>query len=324
MAACLDRLELATFNRLVAGSFYGYFHFMRKVLRAQHASYGATTALALVLLGASVLPNGYAAASASSFTPKDFTNHVQQLSKKVPTGFALVVQPPFVVLGDESARDVQFLATHTVKWAVDRLKQDYFSRDPAEIIDIWLFKDTASYEKNTRKLFNETPTTPFGYFSAQHHALIMNIGTGGGTLVHEIVHPFMAANFPQCPTWLNEGLASLYEQCGDKGGHIYGYTNWRLSGLQTAIKSGKTFPFAKLFAMDGNEFYSDRGLKYAQARYLCYYLQEQQLLVKFFKEFQAHTKDDPTGVKSLKKVLARDDLVKFQKEWEGFVLRLVF
>jgi len=28
-------------------------------------------------------------------------------------------------------------------------------------------------------------------------------------LVHEIVHPFMRANFPECPAWFNEGLASL-------------------------------------------------------------------------------------------------------------------
>ena len=25
--------------------------------------------------------------------------------------------------------------------------------------------------------------------------------TGGGTLVHEIVHPFLRANFPECPAW---------------------------------------------------------------------------------------------------------------------------
>jgi hypothetical protein len=280
--------------------------------------------LAFLVISAVVLPHAVAAPTTTSFTPQDLSNHVQQVSKKLPPGFVLVVQQPFVVIGDESRNNVQSWATRTVKWAVDRLKQDYFTRDPENIIDIWLFKDTTSYEKNTRKLFNETPTTPFGYYSAQHHALIMNISTGGGTLVHEIVHPFIAANFPLCPTWLNEGLASLYEQCGDKWGHIYGYTNWRLEGLQKAIKARQTFPFPKLLAMSGDQFYEDRGLKYAQARYLCYYLQEQKLLVKFFKEFQAHAKDDPTGVETLKKVLAQKDLAAFQKTWEAFVLRLVF
>jgi len=57
-------------------------------------------------------------------------------------------------------------------------------------------KDAASYEKNTLLLFKEKPSTPYGYYSSTHKALIMNIATGGGTLVHEIVHPFVEANFP--------------------------------------------------------------------------------------------------------------------------------
>ena len=40
----------------------------------------------------------------------------------------------------------------------------------------------------------------------------MNIGPGPGTLSHELVHPYMEANFPNVPAWFNEGLASLYEQ----------------------------------------------------------------------------------------------------------------
>jgi len=46
----------------------------------------------------------------------------------------------------------------------------------------------------------------------------------------------MEANFPACPPWLNEGMGSLYEQCGDADGHIHGFTNWRLPGLATGNK----------------------------------------------------------------------------------------
>ncbi len=72
----------------------------------------------------------------------------------------------------------------------------------------WLFRDKESYEKNCGELFNEKPTTPFGFYSGEHGALIMNIATGGGTLVHEIVHPFMRANSPKCPSWFNEGIGA--------------------------------------------------------------------------------------------------------------------
>ena len=76
--------------------------------------------------------------------------------------------------------------------------------------------------------------------------VVMNIATSGGTLVDEIVHPYMAANFPECPSWFNEGLASLYEQCGEENGRIHGDTNWRLAGLQKAIRSKKLPPFKSL------------------------------------------------------------------------------
>lgn len=261
---------------------------------------------------------------ANRFTEADFARHVVQLRKKLPSAaFSIVVQPPFVVVGDEPLPDVQRHAKDTVKWAIDRLKQDFFPNDPKNILEIWLFKDSASYEKHARLVFNDKPTTPYGYYSSRHKALIMNIGTGGGTLVHEIVHPFIEANFPACPAWLNEGLGSLYEQCGDVNGHIHGFTNWRLPGLQQAIRTGNLTSFQTLTGMDPTAFYNDqRGINYGQARYLCYYLQEQGLLIKFYREFDTHQKDDPTGYKSLQKVLAETDMEAFQRTWEKYVLAL--
>jgi hypothetical protein len=264
------------------------------------------------------------AEASGTFTQADFAKHVAQLKKRLPSeDFSIVVQSPFVVVGDEPRHEVQRRAEGTVKWAVDKLKQDFFVRDPNAILDVWLFKDEASYEKHNRLIFGKEPTTPYGYYSSHHKALIMNIGTGGGTLVHEIVHPFIEANFPACPPWLNEGLGSLYEQCGEEDGHIHGYTNWRLPGLQRAIKAGDVPTFKTLMAMNTDAFYNeDKGVNYSQARYLCYYLQQNGLLVKFYKEFHAQQKTDPTGYKSLQKVLGERDMNAFQARWEKFVLGL--
>jgi hypothetical protein len=151
----------------------------------------------------------------------------------------------------------------------------------------------------------------------------MNISTGGGTLVHEIVHPFVEANFPACPPWLNEGLGSLYEQSGEVDGRIHGYPNWRLPGLQKAIKAGEVPAFKILMALDTRGFYNDdRGTNYAQSRYLCYYLQQRGLLVKFYREFAAHQKTDPTGYQTLRRVLGVRDMKAFKLKWEKYVLGL--
>jgi hypothetical protein len=263
-------------------------------------------------------------ASFVSFTRAEFEQHITQLKKQIPSNdFSIVVQPPFVVVGDEPPEVVKQHAEETIKWAVDKLKQDFFTQDPKEILDIWLFKDAASYEKHAQLIFNDKPTTPYGYYSRSHKALIMNISTGGGTLVHEIVHPLMDANFPACPSWLNEGLGSLYEQCGLREGHIHGFVNWRLPGLQRAIKAGEVPSFKTLTSLDSNGFYDDsKGVHYAQSRYLCYYLQEKGLLVRFYKQFHARQKKDPTGYKSLSEVLAEPNMERFKKRWEKYVLGL--
>jgi hypothetical protein len=258
------------------------------------------------------------------FTEADFVAHVEQLKKKLPSAdFTVIIQPPFVVIGDESADEVKEHSERTVKWAVDKLKAEYFSRDPKEILDIWLFKDAASYESNAQVLFGEKPTTPYGYYSSAHKALVMNISTGGGTLVHEIVHPFIEANFPACPPWLNEGLGSLYEQSGEVDGRIHGYTNWRLPGLQASIKAGAVPSFRSLTSLDARGFYYDnQGVHYAQSRYLLYYLQQKGLLTKFYRDFFARQKTDPTGYRTLQKTLGNVDMRVFKRKWEKFVLGL--
>ncbi len=275
-------------------------------------------------------------APATSFTAADYAQHMMKLKKKIPgPEFNVVIEPPFVVLTDERPpavpgddnppKSVRRHSQETVRWAVAKLKAAYFTKEPREILDIWLFKDDASYRSHCRSIFHNTPDTPYGYFSPTDKSLIMNISTGGGTLVHEIVHPFVATNFPHCPAWFNEGLGSLYEQCGEVNGRIHGYTNWRLPGLQKAIRNKHLPSFKKLCSTSDEEFYNeDRGTNYGQARYLCYYLQEHGLLGAFYRRFHAHRDQDPTGYETLKAVLGRDDMEAFQKEWEPWVMKLKY
>lgn len=264
-------------------------------------------------------------AARQGFSPADYAQHVMALRARIGQRFTVRIEPPFVVVGDLPAAAMAHQSAGTVRWAATMLKQDFFPKDPANLLDVWLFKDASSYETNTLALFGERPTTPYGFYSSEHKALIMNISTGGGTLVHEIVHPFVEANFPDAPAWFNEGLGSLYEQSGEESGHIHGYTNWRLPGLQKAIRAGQVPSFRAFTATTTQEFYNeDPGSNYGQARYLCYYLQEQGLLVRFYKDFHDHAAEDPTGFTALKRVLATADMDAFKKGWEAWVLGLAF
>jgi hypothetical protein len=238
-------------------------------------------------------------------------------------GFTFVVEPPFVVGGDESAVTVRRRASGTVGWAVRMLKESYFERDPEDVIVVWLFEDKTSYRRHCLELWNEEPDTPYGYYSPSDRVLAMNIASGGGTLVHEIVHPFMEANFEACPAWFNEGLASLYEQSTEQDGRIRGMTNWRLAGLKKGIEDGTLPSFAELTSLTDAAFYR-HPVGYAQARYLCFDLQEQGLLRAYYRRFVADHEKDPTGYASLKAILGEPDMADWEMGWRRRTMALRF
>jgi hypothetical protein len=274
----------------------------------------------------------------ASYSPADYVQHVMKVREtagklrgRLQSGgagggsrFKVRIEPPFVVVGDGRLRDIRYTSKRLIRWSVDELKRLYFKKDPKHIITIWLFAGRRSFLANTKRLTGESPGTPFGFYSPSLRALIMNIRTGGGTLVHEIVHPFMEANFPACPPWFNEGMGSLYEGVGRRNHRIWGYINWRLPGLQRALRSrGGVPPFAELMAQNEDQFYEkDPGTNYAQSRYLVYYLQDKGLLRDYYRRFVKNHAKDPTGLETLKQVVGAKDITAFQRRWERYVLGL--
>jgi hypothetical protein len=280
-------------------------------------------------VAAAIAGGAVPARGAPGHSDADYAQHVMALRSRLGQGaFRIVVEKPFVVVSDASPEEAREWAQSTVRWAARRLKALYFARDPGRILDVFLFRDGASYRQNARRLFGETPDTPYGYYLTSQHALVMNIATGGGTLVHEIVHPYMEANFPGVPAWFNEGLGSLYEQSTERKGRIWGLTNWRLRGLQSVIRRGALPSFRTLLGGGDRAFYADRrGDNYAQARYLCMYLQERGLLTRFYHAFFAGRGEDPTGYRTLMAVLGlttEKEMRVFERRWSAWVLSLRF
>jgi len=266
------------------------------------------------------------------YSTEGLHRHLERLAPVIADrGYHVELQPPFVVIGDLPPTQVRGWTRGTVRWGQQQLKALYFDKDPKVLIDVWLFPDEASYTEASRTLFGIEPSTPFGYYTEAHSALVMNISTGGGTLMHEIVHPYVHANYPACPPWLNEGLASLYEQSRsvevDGKLRLVGLPNWRLAGLQQAILANHLPSLAELCAMDARTLnnYAD-GNAYAQARYLCYYLQEQGLLQEFYHRLKKNQPEDSTGYRTLLEMLRieESEVPTFESRWRRFVMELDF
>jgi hypothetical protein len=237
--------------------------------------------------------------------------------------FQYLVATPFVIAGNGSAQQLARYRDQTILGAAKALKQAYFNADPAEPVMILLFESEGPYRRLAKKWLGDGDVPHYGYFR-HDNVMVMNVGTGTGTLVHELTHALIKPDFPTVPGWFNEGLASLYEQCSMNGGTIRGLANWRLPGLQKAIKAGKLRSIEELIA--DPKFYREDlvGVNYAEARYLMMYLQEKGLLRRYYRAFRDRAADDPTGMETLKQVIGPQELGAFEKEWREWVMGLRF
>lgn len=236
--------------------------------------------------------------------------------------FDYLVAPPFVIAGDGGAKVLAAYRDHTILTAARALKQMYFKTEPVQPVLILLFESPESYKRLAGEWFDDDAVPHFGFFR-HDNIMLMNVATGTGTLVHELTHALMKPDFPRAPGWFNEGLASLYEQCSLHP-TIQGHANWRLAGLQQALKTDNLRPLQEM--IEDTDFYDEEhvGLNYAQARYLMFYLQEKRLLAKYYEQFRDNVEDDPTGLKTLEKIIESQNLNEFEKNWRAWVMTLEF
>ena len=72
--------------------------------------------------------------SAGGFTDADFAQHIMKLKKKIPgREFTVIIERPFVVIGDETPAMVRRRSTGTVRWSVDRLKKGSSGRSARRV-----------------------------------------------------------------------------------------------------------------------------------------------------------------------------------------------
>lgn len=253
----------------------------------------------------------------------DCRKTAEQLRTRLGNDCALIVRSPYVVAGDMTEQELVAWHDNTIAAAARALSKQYFQTFPSAPITVLLFSNEKSYNHYAKLLFNEEGISVYGYYKADRRTLVMNVGTGGGTLVHEMTHALIDFDFPKVPDWFNEGLASLYEQSQflPNGEGIQGLPNWRLPGLQDAIRKQRLGTMEALIQAD--DFRGAAvGVNYAQARYFCFYLQEQKLLAEFYRRFRAAQADDPRGLKTLQQLFGAERWSRIDHDFQTWALTL--
>lgn len=234
-----------------------------------------------------------------------------------------IVRVPFVIAGNLPEEDLVRWYERTIRPAATAMAREYFDVPPDAPITVLLFRDETSYNRFAAELFGDEGISIYGYYKPGSRTLVMNLATGGGTLVHELTHALVDFDFPAIPDWFNEGLASMHEQSRirDDLSGIDGLVNWRLPQLQEAIESSRLRSIESLICDDD---FRDRhvGLNYAQARYFCMYLQRRGKLSEFYRRFRASHVRDPLGFETLEQLFADESLEVVEADFRQWVAEL--
>ncbi len=249
---------------------------------------------------------------------------IGEFREKLTSDFIYETYSCFLIITNLTKKEANKIIYNTIANAEKCFYNDFFSTRPNEVISVFLFKDEETYKYWAEKLFEDTEVSYYGYYKPSEKVILMNISTGGGTLVHELTHVYLRFNFPEIPVWLNEGLGSLYERCTMSNYEITGLVNWRLPSLQNSIIN-KTYKSLKyLFNVTEDEFYGENsGYYYAQARYFCYYLQELGLLKKFYKRFRSNYKEDSTGLLFIEEIFNKK-IELIDEDFTKWVMKLKY
>jgi hypothetical protein len=215
-------------------------------------------------------------------------------------------------------------AAHVSEKVLDAYYHARFERRPERPVLVLLFPNAAGYRAYCRSRWAKNCISPYGFYLSEENTIVSDIGTGLGTLTHELVHPIFRADFPEAPIWLEEGIASLYEAfaLGAKG-EIHGSVNFRLPILLAAkVHHPELTLLENLFGMSDETFRGEHeSVNYALARYLCLWLDQKDMLWPFYHHYRERYAADPSGRTSFVATVGMTPDV-LQPKWSRWLLAL--
>jgi hypothetical protein len=220
-----------------------------------------------------------------------------------------VVSDIFVVIGPPGWQGSAFeQSVALMRSSMAGYLNNRFGKKPSQAISVYLFPEGRTYEAFCKKKYDAPCIAHYGFYQPGDRYMVMNIGLGLGTLTHEIVHPLVESDFPEAPTWLNEGIASVFEApVIPRPGEIHGVKNWRHPRLKHALSTPAESISARLDALFTmrDEVFRDQAedLHYAMARYVCQWLDERGKLWAFYQRWRDTVATDPHGEKAFKEVV---------------------
>jgi tetratricopeptide (TPR) repeat protein len=144
----------------------------------------------------------------------------------------------------------------------------------------------------------------------------------GGALRHEFTHALhaadMAARGQSHSIWVAEGLATCFESSELKDGKFHPIPNGRIAVLKNFLSRGRTVRLSSFMKYSPQQFMSNAGLCYAQARYIMFYFFDCGKLRDWYEAFCSSFDREHYGVLATEKAFDKK-IAGVEKDWKEWV-----
>jgi len=200
---------------------------------------------------------------------------------------------------------------------------------------VLLYPDETSFRSTTKSF------TTFAYFSASQRSLVgytKSFSDPGEerdyaiglihTFFHEGFHQFLSYYVPNPPTWLNEGMAEIFEAVIFREKRLYENKNmssYNLRWLKQYMNEEKTTPLKSLIYMTQEELYTPdkQNMHYAQCWGLIHFLAYgSDKNKKYYQQLILELKNGADRVEAIDRVFAKVDWDLFEKYYHQYILQL--
>lgn len=251
----------------------------------------------------------------------DYQKVIDMYSSNIPCSHSITRFRYYVIFSSLDENTTYNLIDKDIRNTVDAMVNNYVSDLPDSVIPVILFSNYDEYKDfsvNTMGIV-ESDLSPFGFYKITKNTIVVRYVNWKGSISHEFTHSLIQHDFPDIPSWFNEGLAALHEKYILKDSSMIGDFNWRIVSLRRALRENTYTGLRKLMETNDEELYEGRtSFYYAQSRYLLMYLQQKNRLENYYKLFRDTYDDDPTGITQLEKVTHKS-LKKIDKELVDYI-----
>ncbi len=179
-----------------------------------------------------------------------------------------------------------------VGWArhlVDDVGRRFLAEQtPKREVDACLFERAADYRRFSDDVMGGRPSE-LGFYDPASRVVVVNLAGGGArNMAHELTHALIGDDWPEIPSWLTEGLGSLYggADLDARGSHFF--VNYRHADVLAALNAG-TLPDANaLLKATPAEVYGERVMMwYGLARDVLLFQESNGELSSFYAAVKA-------------------------------------